>query len=91
VEDWSDDGTGSVADLQACIERFSEMLLVCLRGIDRIEFAEKRALKSFIRTALAPEAAAALFPVIDAIGETPTFQSVPRFTWPAWLEQVVSR
>lgn len=91
VEGWSAEGAGRVADLQACIEQMPETLLACLQSMARIELSEKRALKSYLRTALASGTAAALFPVIDAIPETPTFQEVPRFTWSAWLEKGVTR
>ena len=90
VEGWSADGAGRVADLQGCIEQYPQALLACLQRMARIEFAEKRSLKSYLRTALAPEEAAALFPVIDAIPEAPTFQEAPRFTLLAWLEKGVT-
>lgn len=91
VEGWSAVGAGRVADLQGCIEQYPQSLLACLQRMARIEFVEKRALKSYLRTALAPEEAAALFPAIDAIPEAPTFQEAPRFTLPAWLEKGVTR
>jgi hypothetical protein len=89
VEGWSADGAGRVADLQGCIERYPQALLICLQRMARMEYAEKRALKSYLRTARAPDEAATLFPVIDAIPETPAFQEAPRFTLPAWLEKGV--
>src|SRR5215831_1072382 len=51
VEGWSPEGAGHVTDLQRCLEEFPDTLLACLRGMARIERAEKRALKSYLHTA----------------------------------------
>ena len=84
VEGWRPDSTGSVADLQRCIEEFPDTLLACLRGMARIERSEKRALKSYLLTARASASPEALLQAIEAIPETPFFEEVPRFTLPGW-------
>jgi hypothetical protein len=84
VEGWRPDGAGSVADLQRCIEEFPDTLLACLRGMARIERAEKRALRSYLLTAHASASPEALLQAIQAIPETPFFEEVPRFTLPGW-------
>lgn len=84
VEGWRADGTGSVADLQHCIEQLPDTLLACLRGMARIERSEKRALKSYLHTARTSGEAEALLQAIEGIPETPFFEDVPRFTLPGW-------
>jgi hypothetical protein len=84
VETWSAEGTGTVTNLQACIEKTPETLLACLRSLARMERSEKRALKSYVHTARPAEEAPELLQALEAVPEIPTFLDVPRFTLPGW-------
>lgn len=84
VESRGTEGEGSVADLQRCIEQFPDTFLACLVGMARMTRPEKRALKSYLHTALSPQEAETMLRAIEAIPETPLFEDVPRFTLPGW-------
>ena len=78
------EGEGSVADLQRCIEQLPDTFLACLVGMARMARSEKRALKSYLHTALSTQEAEAMLHAIEAIPEVPFFEDVPRFTLPGW-------
>jgi hypothetical protein len=84
VEGRSGQGEGRVADLQRCVEQLPETLLVCLTGMARMARSEKRALKSYLHTALSTQEAETMLQAMEAIPEMPTFEDVPRFTLPGW-------
>lgn len=84
VESRSTGGQGSVADLQRCLEQFPDTCLACLIGMARMTRPEKRALKSYLHTALSPREAETMLRAIEAIPETPLFEDIPRFTLPGW-------
>jgi hypothetical protein len=84
VESRNAEGEGSVADLQRCIERLPDTLLACLVGMARMARMEKRALKSYLYTALPSSEAETMLRAMEAIPELPSFEDVPRFTLPAW-------
>jgi hypothetical protein len=46
--------------------------------------SEKRALKSYLRTALSVKETEMMLHALEAIPETPLFEDVPRFTLPGW-------
>lgn len=84
VESRSTEGEGSVADLQRCIEQLPDTFLACLVGMARMARPEKRALKSYLYTAISPREVEVMLRAIEAIPETPLFEDVPRFTLPGW-------
>jgi hypothetical protein len=84
VESRGTEGEGSVADLQGCIEQLPDTLLACLVGMARMPRPEKRALKSYLYTALSAQEAETMLRAIEAIPEAPLFEDVSRFTLPGW-------
>ena len=84
VESRSAEGEGSVADLQHCIEQLPDTFLACLIGMARMARPEKRALKSYLHTALFSQETETMLRAIEAIPEEPLFEDVPRFTLPGW-------